>query len=614
MKKLSLLGMLFLALFGCRNDIDEIIPGVTTTAPPIIISGEYNPESDLVTGTIFGRVYDEQENPIVNAQVKYDGKNYTTDEEGRFFIIDEVLDKNGTFFTVEADGYFKGSRRLNPQDGSVNYAYVQLLELSTIGTFNATEGGQVASDSLAQIRIDFPPNSVISENGNLYNGEVTVAAKYLDPTAPNIGEIMPGNLLGLNNQVEEVSLVSYGMMAVELFGENGEKLNIAEGETATLSFPIPAEILSSAPDEILLWSFEEEQYGIWAEEGVATLQNGRYVGEVSHFSFWNCDAPFDLVCIEGQIISSNGRPLINTKINISVNQSSITSCGITDNRGIFAGKLPKGEELILAIGQPGQASCEIRTINIGPFEMDGNIGQIQLEEASTFTINGIVVDCNNAPLQNGLIRVRTSNNTVEFLTTKEGTFDFSILNCDNANEVSIKAIHLDSLVESNSITLPVTPIVEFGTIVACDNQFSEFFELTVNGRSSIVSTGLNLKYEPDASFTGLTIDIRADTTLTDEIKFEFIFMSEVQMDNTYELEGATLFNLRTFKDFFDENLILSCVSECQEVENFILIVNENGGIGGHLGGEFSGQAIFNNLDDNTEPSYPFSGNFRLPIQ
>ena len=102
MKKLSLLVLLFLALFGCRNDIDEMNGGSSTVEPPIIIQ-DYDPDSELVTGTVFGRVFDEQENPIENALIKYDGQNYTTDEEGRFFIEEETLDKQGTCLTVEAD-------------------------------------------------------------------------------------------------------------------------------------------------------------------------------------------------------------------------------------------------------------------------------------------------------------------------------------------------------------------------------------------------------------------------------------------------------------------------------------------------------------------------------
>ena len=489
MKKLSLLGMLFLALLGCRNDIDQIIDGGTTTEPPIIIS-EYNPSSELVEGTIFGRVYDEQENPIANAQVKYDGKNYTTDEEGRFFIIDETLDKQGTFLTVEADGFFKGSRRFNPQDNSVNYVYIQLLALNEIGNFESSNGAELIGDD--GLRISFPPNSIQSASGTLYDGQVSVAAKWLDPTADNIGEIMPGNLLGLNSRIEEVALQSYGMMTVDLFGENGEKLNIAEGNTATLSFPIPADLLGSAPEEIPLWSFEDEQYGIWAEEGTATIQNGMYVGEVSHFSFWNCDAPFEVVFIEGQLISPNGNPLQNASVGIFRVNASNGRHGKTDNRGFFAGKVPKGELLTLVVGYTG-ADCEFESINIGPFEEDMNIGQIQLEEAdNSFTLIGSIVDCNDDPVTNGLINISIGSIDLGIYIYNESTFEIDLLNCEGVNSVNIKVLDLDNLTENSVQSFSISPQVNTGSLKACEQAITEFFILEYFGTADTTFNGAGM--------------------------------------------------------------------------------------------------------------------------
>jgi hypothetical protein len=35
-----------------------------------------------------------------------------------------------------------------------------------------------------------------------------------------------------------------------------------------------------------LWSFDEAK-GLWKEEGQAIKTGSNYVGDVSHFSFWN---------------------------------------------------------------------------------------------------------------------------------------------------------------------------------------------------------------------------------------------------------------------------------------------------------------------------------------
>lgn len=47
--------------------------------------------------------------------------------------------------------------------------------------------------------------------------------------------------------------------------DGGKKLQIKSGAVATLTSPIPAETLSSAPATIALW-YVDEQTGVWKEE------------------------------------------------------------------------------------------------------------------------------------------------------------------------------------------------------------------------------------------------------------------------------------------------------------------------------------------------------------
>lgn len=603
MKKLSLLGLLFLAFFACREDIDESTPVTTTEEPPIIIN-EYNPESDLVTGTIFGLVYDENENPVQDATVSYAGKTYTTDEAGRFIIKDETLDRQGTFFTVEANGFFKGSRRLYPRDGSVNYAYIQLLALNEIGSFGASDGGEL--EGADGLEISFSPNSIRSESGALYNGQVSVAAKWLDPTADNIGEIMPGDLLGLNARVEEVALVSYGMMAVELFGDNGEKLNIAEGNTATLSFPVPQELLDSAPGTIPLWSFEDEQYGIWAEEGSATLQNGMYVGEVSHFSFWNCDVPYPLVYIEGRLTTSTGLPLVNTAIAIHAAEINGLRYGTTDNRGFFAGKMPADKELSLLVIRPGE-NCLANATTLGSFSTDTNVGQVlaaEIEEG--FSVRGSVVDCDNNAITNGLVKIQSESFKKEYYVN-DGSFELVFSNChNNVNEIIITALDLDNNEQGLPKSYPVEPIVDVGVLAACGNEIKEQCTLNLNGQISTVFTGLGANFDGDNMFMA--------AGWINGASFGIGFSITSPLVGTYELSDVTFLNLEVTEPTFNANeRIEDCQDECTNLSFFDIIITENGGVGGHWAGEFSGEGIFTNQIDTTTSTIPFSGEFRVPI-
>ena len=612
MKNLILLATIFVALFSCKDDPDENI--VTLSLPSVF--DEYNPDSEIVMGSIFGSVYDENKNPIDKALVKYNGKTYSSDKEGRFVINNEAFDSKGTFFTVEADGYFKGSRRIYPQDGSVNYTYVQLLALNDIGTFDSADGGEIVGDD--NIRISFSPNSISSATGGLYNGPVTVSAKWLDPTADNIGEIMPGDLIGLNAAVEEVSLVSYGMMAVELFDNNGNNLNLAGDNTASLSFPIPQEILSDAPTEIPLWSFEDSQYGIWAEEGSATLQNEKYVGEVSHFSTWNCDVPLPIVSIQGQLLSANGTPVPNTRITIRSISSRI---GFTDDNGFFELKMAQSEQdHILSVSNAGRDCPFKNPINLGTISEDIDLGPIRLQETnSTFTISGSVVDCENNPITNAIIRINTGDSQTEFLIEDDNIFNIAILNCDDATEFSISVIDVDNFEESVRTTLPVSNNIDFATLSACGTTLTEFFTLTVDGETSTTVTDLEAYFENPE--TAESLEIRVRRLYASQPELYFLFRAEMDSGQvgTYQLEDLSKLQIGVFEPVYNANGIAYCEGTGQgPCRDFISIewnITENGGVDGFLGGDFNGTAMF--VDSFNLPivnTFPFNGEFRMPIK
>lgn len=116
---------------------------------------------------------------------------------------------------------------------------------------------------------------------------------------------MPGDLRGISTDGSLKTLTTYGMAAVELTGALGELLQIAPGQKASLTMPIPVAILSNAPATIPLWSFDEAK-GLWKEEGQAIKTGSNYVGDVSHFSFWNCDVPNNYVQFNCTVKNSDG--------------------------------------------------------------------------------------------------------------------------------------------------------------------------------------------------------------------------------------------------------------------------------------------------------------------
>ncbi len=263
-----------------------------------------NQTSQKVNTSIRGIVVDESKTPLSGVNVSFAGMNTATDENGWFRFNDVEVDKNRAFVKAETSGYFQGSRTFIPSENGTSLVRIMMLQKNVIGTVSASSGGELSTSSGAKVNL--PANGFIDESGNAYNGIVAVSAKWLDPTHEDIAVFMPGDLLGEDAAGQEQGLESFGMMAVELTGTSGQELNLSKN--ATLTFPVPASLLGAAPSTIPLWSFDEEE-GIWKEEGSADLVGNEYIGQVSHFSFWNCDAPFPLVELEGLLEYEDGSPV-----------------------------------------------------------------------------------------------------------------------------------------------------------------------------------------------------------------------------------------------------------------------------------------------------------------
>ncbi len=543
MKKLSLLTFIILTLFACRKNVEENLKTTTTNNPPTVTTIDYDPDVIEVIATLFGEVYDESGSPVSNASVTLDDNNTTTDDKGRFVFKDITMNNLGTFVKVDKSGFFPGSDRFFPEAGSVNYVKITLLDQSNIGNFPSGDGALISSPE--GISIDFPANSVVDADGNPYQGTVEVAARWIDPTAENLQEIMPGGLQGLmpggvqgtGNDLEEVALASFGMMAVELEGSNGELLNLGNGEKATLTFPVPSELLSNAPATIPLWYFNET-IGMWVEEGSATLQGETYVGEVSHFSFWNCDAPFDVAKACGTVLSASGMPLANAHVRITLLSSGALRSGWTNSEGEFSGKLPANELLQLVVFENWYCT-ELFSTNFGPIPPSTDtttcydLGTFNVTNTTQeIDVTATILDCASNPVTNGWLEIELNDNDYTFYVEDGNDVSMTLYNCNNQTELTALAGNLDDLTTSDEATYTITYPLDLGTFMPCDNPLPEWLTVTIDGD---VTTFPDVGFGYDATNDTLSISASIPGSFTETVYFSLSNISEVapmSYDNT----------------------------------------------------------------------------------
>lgn len=460
MKKLLLYSLvLFLGLSACRKDSDNITNETTHIPEPEI----------TINSSVLGRVIDENDDPVDGATVYLQNAQTTTDINGVFIFKNKSVNAQGAYVKVEKQGYFHGSRTFVPFANTTANVRVKLMSDTPTESVNASTGGEVTYQNGA--KLSFPANSVVDINGNGYTGNINIATKFLDPLSEELNDIMPGDLRAINSQNEQTLLKTFGMLAVELTDDAGQKLQVADGQKVVLTFPLDPSLVASAPATIPLWYFDEDN-GYWVEEGSATLQGNTYVGEVAHFSFWNCDVPNNFVNINGTIVNKFGVGINGLIVTITSAENG-SGYGITDDQGNFGGFIPPNEVLTLDIQFVGCYNT-IYTEEIGPFSEDTDMEDIYIDEdqIQTFSIVGNVVDCEGDPVQNGYIFLSTGGGAVIDNGSVSGEF---LICSDILGETVATAVDLDNL-EQNSNTFSIeNNTVDIGSMAACGEDIDEVF-------------------------------------------------------------------------------------------------------------------------------------------
>lgn len=426
-------------LNSCHKDIEneEIISTTVFTAQVV----------QEINGNILGYVIDENNVPVEGALVQIYSGSTTTNKYGIFTFQNTKLDKNGTYLTVRKAGYFLGSDMVYPEKAET-YSSVKLMKLETGKSLDATKGGSIAITGGGTI--DFPANAIVYKDGAAYNGIVNVSAKLLSPTDQSLNALMPGALVGDKKDKTTVVLGTAGMVAVLLQDQQGEELNLAANKKATITIPA---LSQAKPSTILLWSFDES-LGRWVEEGIATLVNNNYVAEVSHFSFWNCDAPFPLVHVCGKLVDSEGNAIKNAWVQVDV-EGLGTTYGSADSEGVFCGKMPKGKVLTIKISNSIGCNSILFTKEVGPFENNTQLDPFIIPLSDNKLILKGKVECNGTAVEDGILVVKAQQLSFPIRVKADGTFNenLSYLYCSGLTELNVFAYDQSTSVASNSATL-----------------------------------------------------------------------------------------------------------------------------------------------------------------
>lgn len=326
------------------DDDDDDDGGIN---PPELVEGRME---DIA---LSGIVRDASGTPIEGVSIVSGSSAATTNTDG-FFEFDQIqvvsVQNDRSVVRFSKAGYFDVVRSMDADDDAADGASWEVVmcrkennDFTSIKTYSSSSDQTLQA---GEMKIDMPQDGYkVDGTGVGYTGKVKSEMVYLDPNNERFSEMMPGgDLAAVRSDNSSAQLVSYGMTDLNMYAENGDKLQLKEGSKAKLTFPIPAGMGENPPASIPLWSFNEKT-GLWEEEGSAALQGNVYVGEVAHFSWVNLDYPEKQGTVYGYVKDDTGKVLPGVRLSIG----QLLTSTVTQSNGYYSHDVPANTDFCITV-------------------------------------------------------------------------------------------------------------------------------------------------------------------------------------------------------------------------------------------------------------------------
>ncbi len=568
-----------------KTSVDNILPIINTSIPD-----QYPDYTTKVNANVSGFVTNENDIPVMGADVNYGSATMITDQYGYFEFKNVEVTKDAATVIVNYPTYFKTIKTYTVREGEDAFFRIKLLPRIIIGTINSSAGGSVSSQQGLQVSL--PANAVkVAASGNAYTGTVTVSATWIDPTSNELHKIMPGELRGVNTGGVIKRLSTFGMVGVELTGSSGQTLQIADGKKATLHFPLPSTTLANAPATIPLW-YLDVSTGLWKEEGIATKNGNAYEGEVAHFSFWNCDLPSSFINLSARILTSSGQPVARVLVRITQLSAGNSAADYTSFDGFVSGRVPDNADILLEVfAENGNCISPYYTQQIRTGSGDISLGNIVLPaNIKIARVQGSAVDCNNNAVQQGYLQIKNGFNFTKY-PLSSGMYDFSSLLCDDTETLTLFAVDLNTAKQSNVISTNITQGENTVAVLqTCALSTLQYFKYSLDGGLPVIMGDLNGSAGYEASINATRFSVGN------------IYGSAI---SNFALDGAPATGIHNTNNTIVSTFFTASAFAYTAPASFPVNITEYGAVGEYISGsyrsaifteDYTGQTVSHNLD------------------
>ncbi|MBK8711588.1 MAG: carboxypeptidase regulatory-like domain-containing protein [Niastella sp.] len=580
--------IIILFILSCQKNLSGTDPVTAPVLPDFT--------SQVTISAASGFVTNENNLPVQGAIVKLGAATTSTNQFGYFEFGATQVTKMAAVVTVTMPGYFNAIKTFMAETGKQAFFRMKLLPKTIAGSIDAASGGTV--NTTTGLSIQIPAGGVVNAATQAtYNGMLQVAAYWIDPSSRELNSEMPGDLRAINTDNKMQLLTTYGMAAVELTGAAGEKLQIASGKKATLHFPLSPSLSASSPASIKLWHFDETK-GLWIEEGSAMKTGNEYVGEVSHFSFWNCDVPANYIHLSMTIKNTSGEAVPHAWVKISVvSNPQMSSYGYTDSSGYVSGAVFANSQLKIEVFSNHNCGQPVYTQIITTGTTDLSLGDIIISPSPTLMANveGTVTDCNNTAVVNGRMFIHTPSG-FNIIPITNGHYIWHYLLCDGPENV----IFIAEDITGGAQSLPITVNIHAGgnnmaTMQACGVSTQQYWNMNINGTTYNLTAPADTLAE-HVAYNGTN---NADIGITGHS-----IANNYEVNLVFVKANIALNSMQNLVKFLPPTTI---GEQLTPVGLINVNITELGAIGSFIAGNFTGTFTGN----TTSTTYTVNSNFRV---
>lgn len=479
-----------------------------------------------ISTTIAGVVLDEVGVPLVGATVSVGSASTTTNVMGMYMLSNVTVPQQRACVVVRRSGYFTAARAAWPQSSGTTMVNVRMMRWASTTTFSATKGGGIRAGAAS---VELAPMSLVTASGELYDGTVTAAVRFLDPdTTAGFAQYFSGDASARRSNGTATQLLSHGVLRVVLTDDRGQPLQIKDGSTALVSYPVSKGLAALGASSIPLWYFDETT-GYWKEEGEASLIGGRYTGYVRHFTDWNLDSPKPRATIQGTVRCASGRPLAH--VVVTIGQVS----AMTNDSGQYQHHVPANTAFnvqVQAAFNDGTASAVVAVADLAESEV--RTVDLVVSPCSSI-LEGTLVDCADQPTA-GFLMITSAKGT-KYVATSTGAFRVDVPSGVPLT-VTAMATSGQSAPDVNVPAIPSTELVALGNVRACGGTQFDYVDLDLgaispisaayidNGQSvAVLTTSKVYIYAATDGKLQRTIDLAGSTTPFESVS-NFMFSTD----------------------------------------------------------------------------------------